>query len=153
MSADSYAAALEVIKTNREQIWLDRPAELAAIRGRLGAMGQNLTTLCFADKDTHSIMKYLHTLRDAAGEGVDLAALKALARMQLAFDKGRFERYYLAPGIAQVFEAAVTAIDQAADADQFRTAVAELLLYAMRLNFWVDLEIPWPKLVESLNSD
>lgn len=150
MSADSYATALEEIKTGREQIWLDRPAELAAIKGRLGAMGQNLTTLCFADKDTHSIMKYLHTLRDAAGAGEDLGALKALARMQLTFDQGRFERYYLAPGIARVFGAAATATDLAADAEEFRTVVGELLLYAMRLNYWVDLEIPWPKLVESI---
>ena len=31
-----------------------------------------MTPLIFADKDTHSIVKYLHTLRDAVDQGVDL---------------------------------------------------------------------------------
>jgi hypothetical protein len=149
MSTGKYQEAMARVTAGREEIWLDEPADLAAIKARQGAMKQNLTTLMFADKDTHSIMKYLHTLRDAAGEGVDLKALKALAIKQIKYDQTRFENYYLSNGTAGVFKAAADGVQAAGDADEFRALIGELLLYTMRLNHWVDISIPWPKLVES----
>ena len=150
MSAQKYQEAIAAVKAGREKIWLDRPADLEAIEGRLGAMGQNLTTLMFADKDTHSIMKYLHTLRDAAQDGVELGALKALATKQVRYDAVRFKNYYRSHEIAGVFETAAGGVEAAGDAEEFRSIIAELLLYAMRLNWWVDIIIPWPALAASI---
>ena len=146
MSAEKYQEAIAAITAGREKIWLEPPAGLDAIKGRLGAKGQNLTTLIFADKDTHSIMKYLHTLRDAAAEGVDLDALKNLAVRQFKYDQRRFVNYYRANDIASVFEAAAEGAQAAGDVEEFRALTGELLLYDMRLNYWVDINIPWSEL-------
>ena len=149
MSTEKFQEAIELVTAGREKIWLDQPADLDSIKGRLGAKDQSLTTLIFADKDTHSIMKYLHALRDAAAEGVDLDALKNLAVKQIKYDQVRFENYYRSPEIAGVFEAAAEGVQAAAGPEEFRAITGELLLYGMRLNYWVDINIPWPELVES----
>ena len=147
MTSVSVEHIINLIKKEREKIWLSRPEDIRTLKRRLGAAKQNLTTLIYADNDTQSMEKYLYHLRQASKlDGMDLDTLRMLAIKQLEFDHRRADIYYQLNNFAKVLLQAIEALKGIRSVEDYRRLVEELIFYIGKLNFWIDLEIPWNKL-------
>ena len=113
-------------------------------------MNQSLTTVMYADTDTQSIAKYLYNLREVSKlSKIDLETLKKTTLVQLQFDQSRSTRYYQLGTATKVLTKTIRALPKVRSMKDYQALIGELLLYIGRLNFWIDLEIPWAKLASA----
>lgn len=144
---------VKMIKTEREKIWLHRPEDIKTLKKRVGPMKQKFTTIIYADNDTQSVVKYLYNLREVSKlAGIDLETLKKVTLMQLQFDQKRATIYYHLGNTAKIFTRTVEAIQEVRSTEDYRDLIGEMLLYIGKLNYWIDLEIPWNKLAITFRS-
>jgi hypothetical protein len=150
MASNRLAKVIHSIRKEREKIWLRRSEDIPTLKKRIGSMKQNFTTVMYADTDTQSMVKYLYHLRETSKlKGVNLDTLKKVAINQLQFDQGRATRYYRLHKTAELLGQAIEALKTVRSVSAYRALIGELLLYLGKLNYWIDLEIPWAKLAKA----
>jgi hypothetical protein len=136
--------ALERIKAAREAIWYEEPEELVDLTGRKATREQAASTVLYASTKLATLITFLNHVRGVAqGGGVDLATMKAVTAPYLEFHAGVYGNFYKLAGTAEVVRWANDALAEVATLEDYATLVGELAIYLNRVDYWVDLKIPW----------
>ena len=135
---------LDRIVAAREAIWFEEPAEITRLPEIKAARDQGASTVLFAATKLATLVTFLNHMRGVAkGGGVDLETMKAVTEPYLAFHAGVYGNFYQLAGTAQVVRWAQEALADAANLEEYATLVGELAIYLNRVDYWVDLKIPW----------
>jgi hypothetical protein len=142
-------ASVARIKAAREAIWLTEPADIARLRKKKGARGQGASAVLYAAMKLGQLVTFLNHLREVARKGgVDLGTMKAVAAPLLEFYANTYGGFYQMIDTAAVVRQAKTALEEVKTLEEYVTLTGELSLYVGRLDYWVDLLIPWAKFGE-----
>ncbi len=153
MATKGLAEVIRAIRKERERIWLRKPEDIGSLKRRIGARKQNFTTVMYADTDTQAMVKYLYNLRDASKiKGVDLPTLKRITEIMLGLDQRRAVIYYHLQKTAQLLEMTMDALKRVRTVKGYQSLIGEVLLYIGKLNYWIDLEIPWSRLAKAFRT-
>jgi hypothetical protein len=83
-------------------------------------------------------------MRGVANQGgMDLETMKAATEPYLAFHASVYGNFYKFADTAQVVRWAQEALADAATLEEYATVAGELAIYLNRVDYWVDLKIPW----------
>jgi hypothetical protein len=135
---------LAKIVAARKAIWFEEPEEIARLPEIKAARDQGASTVLFAATKLATLITFLNHMRGVAKEGgLDLETLKAVTEPYLAFHAGVYGNFYQLSDTAKVVRWAQEAVTDAASLDEYITAVGELAIYLNRIDYWVDLKIPW----------
>jgi hypothetical protein len=141
--------SLEKIRVARESIWLNEPADLARLKTRKGARGQGASAVIYAAMKLGQLVVFLNHLREVARKGgVDLKTMKAITDPLLDFYASTYGGFYQMTDTATVVRLAKAALGDAKSLDDYVALTGELSLYVGRMDYWVDLLIPWPRFGE-----
>jgi hypothetical protein len=136
--------ALEKIKTARQAIWTEEPYEIKRLTSIKGAWGQGASTVLFAATKLATLITFLNHMRGAAMQGeVDLDTMKKVTQPYLEFHASVYGNHYQFTGTAQVVRWAAEGISKANTLADYATLVGELAIYLNRMDYWVDMKIPW----------
>jgi hypothetical protein len=136
--------ALERIKAAREAIWYEEPQELVRLTDRKATREQAASTVLYATTKLATLITFLNHVRGVAQEGgVDLATMKAVTVPYLEFHAGVYGNFYKLAGTAEVVRWANDALAEVETLEDYATLVGELAIYLNRVDYWVDLKIPW----------
>jgi hypothetical protein len=145
----SYATTVERLVNERKSILLEKPADMKLLKARLGARGQNLSVLIYAAADTGALVECLSSIRATAlEESSDLPTLISLTRKAASFWGSRFKRYYHLETLHNLVNEAIAVLDEVKTKEEFITLVQALASYVGKMNYWVDLEIPWGEITK-----
>jgi hypothetical protein len=135
---------LEKIVAAREAIWFEEPAEIRRLPEIKATMDQGASTVLFAATKLQTLITFLNHMRAVANQGgVDLETMKAATEPYLAFHAGVYGNFYKFADTAQVVRWAQEALADAATLEEYAAVVGELAIYLNRVDYWVDLKIPW----------
>jgi hypothetical protein len=135
---------IDEIKSAREAIWHEEPAEIARLPDIKAAWDQGASTVLFAATKLATLITFLNHVRDVArAGGVDLATLKAVTGPYLAFHAGVYGNFYRLATVARTVRLAEEALAGVSSLDEFSALIGELAIYLNRVDYWVDLHIPW----------
>jgi hypothetical protein len=135
---------LDKIKAAREEIWYEEPHELVRLTGRKATRNQAASTVLYAATKLATLITFLNHVRGVAqGGGVDLATMKAVTVPFLEFHAGVYGNFYQLAGTAEVVRWANDALVEVATLEEYATLMGELAIYLNRVDYWVDLKIPW----------
>jgi hypothetical protein len=138
--------ALKKIKAAREAIWLEEPPDMERLRGRKGARNQGASAVLYAATKLATLITFLNHVRGVARQGgVDLETMKAVTEPFLEFHAGLYGGFYQLTDTAEVVRWAEEALSEVKTLEDYATLMGELALYVGRVDYWVDLEIPWAK--------
>lgn len=136
--------AIEEIKAAHEAIWHDEPAEIARLVDIKGAWDQGASTVLFAATKLATLITFLNHVRDVARtETVDLETMKAVTGPYLAFHAGVYGNFYRLADVSRTVRLAEEALATASSLDEYVALIGELAIYLNRVDYWVDLHIPW----------
>ncbi|HSB78386.1 MAG TPA: hypothetical protein VLM91_06345 [Candidatus Methylomirabilis sp.] len=136
--------------TAREAIWLTEPADIARLRTRKGARNQGASAVLYAAMKLGQLVTFLNHLRGVARKGrVDLGAMRAITDPLLDFYADTYGGFYRMTDTADVVRLAKAALREVRTLDEYVELTGELSLYIGRMDYWVDLLIPWAKLGEA----
>jgi hypothetical protein len=142
-------SSLEKIKAAREAIWLDGPADLARLRTRKGARNQRASAVIYAAMKLGQLVVFLNHLREVARQGgVDLGTMKTIMKPLLDFYAETYGGFYQMTDTAAVVRQASAALGAVQSLEEYVALAGELSLYIGRVDYWVDLLIPWAKFGE-----
>jgi hypothetical protein len=142
-------ASLEKIKTAREAIWLNEPADIGRLRTRKGARNQGASALIYAAMKLGQLVVFLNHLRGVARQGgADLRTMKAITVELLEFYAKMYADHYQMADTAAVVRQAKVALQEVETLEKYVVLTGELSLYIGRMDYWVDLLIPWAKFGE-----
>ncbi len=142
-------ASLEKIKAAREVIWLNEPADIARLREKKGARNQGASAVIYAAMKLGQLVVFLNHLRETARQGeVDLTTMKAILTPLLESYVSQYGGFYQMIDTAAVVRQAKEALQAAKTLDEYVALTGELSLYIGRMDYWVDLLIPWAKFGE-----
>jgi len=142
-------ASLEKIKAAREAIWLNEPADISRLRTRKGARNQGASAVLYAAMKLGQLVTFLNHLREVARKGgVDLGTMKAIAGPLLEFYAGTYGGFYQMTDTAQVVRQARAVLQEAKSLEEYAALLGGLSLYIGRMDYWIDLLIPWAKFGE-----
>jgi len=136
--------ALEKIRAAREAIWFEEPGEVKRLSGRKAAWNQGASTVLYAATKLATLITFLNHVRGVAmAGGVDLATMKTITEPFLEFHAGVYGNFYQFADTAQVVRWAAEALSEVTTLKDYAVLVGELAIYLNRVDYWVDLEIPW----------
>jgi hypothetical protein len=142
-------AALEKIRAAREAIWLNEPADIARLRTRKGARSQGASAVLYAAMKLGQLVTFLNHLRGVARQGgVDLGTMKAVTDPLLEFYANTYGGFYQMTDTAGMVRQAKAALREVKTLEEYAALTGELSLYIGRMDYWVDLLIPWAKFGE-----
>lgn len=142
--------SLEKIKAAREAIWLNEPADIARLRTRKGARNQGASAVLYAAMKLGQLVTFLNHLRGVARKGgVDLGTMKSITAPLLDFYADTYGGFYRMTDTAEVVRLAKAALQTVKTLDEYVALTGEISLYIGRMDYWVDLLIPWAKLGEA----
>ena len=142
-------ASVEKIKTAREAIWLHEPADIGRLRTRKGARNQGASALLYAAMKLGQLVVFLNHLREVAKQGgVDLETMRRITEPLLEFYAKQYNGFYQLIDTAAIVRQGESALRGVRTLDEYAALVGELSLYVGRMDYWVDLEIPWPQFGE-----
>jgi hypothetical protein len=142
-------ASLEKIKAAREVIWLNEPADIARLRVKKGARNQGASAVIYAAMKLGQLVVFLNHLRETARcGGVDLTTMKAIVAPLLESYAAQYGGFYQMIDTAAVVRQAKEALQAAKTLEEYVALTGELSLYIGRMDYWVDLLIPWAKFGE-----
>ena len=137
---------LEKIRAARQSIWTEEPAEVKRLPGIKGAWNQGASTILFATTKLVTLITFLNHMRDIARQGgVDLETMKTVTAPYLEFHAAVFGNHYQLAEAAQVIRWAKEALPNLKTLAEYATLIEELAIYLNRLDYWVDLKIPWAR--------
>ncbi|MFN2290239.1 MAG: hypothetical protein ACK2UC_03500 [Anaerolineae bacterium] len=135
---------LQQIRTAREEIWDEEPLEVKQLSSRKAARGQAATTMLYATTKLATLITFLNHMRGVARDGdVDLATMKAVIVPYVRFHAGVIGGFYQLAETARIVRLAEGALEEAGSLDEFASLVGELSIYLNRIDYWIDLHIPW----------
>lgn len=141
---------LERIKAAREAIWLSEPADIARLKMRKGARNQGASAMLYAAMKLGQLVTFLNHMRGVARRsGVDLGTMKAITDPLLDFYADTYGGFYRMADTAEVVRLAKAAMREVKTLDEYVALTGELSLYIGRMDYWVDLLIPWAKFGEA----
>jgi hypothetical protein len=92
---------------------------------------------------------FLSHLRGVARRGgVELATMKAITDPLLAFYAGTYAGFYQMTDTAEIVRQAKALLQEVGSLEEYVALTGELSLYVGRMDYWVDLLIPWAKFGE-----
>jgi len=137
---------LAKIKAAREAIWFEEPAELQRLAEIKGAWDQGASTVLFAATKLATLITFLnHMRRLARREDLDLETVKAVTEPYLAFHAGVYGNFYQLADTSRTVRWAKEALSQVQSLDEYAALIGELAIYLNRVDYWVDLKIPWAR--------
>ena len=84
-----------------------------------------------------------------AGKGepgdVDLATMVAMTEPYLAFHAGVYGNFYQFADTEKVVRWAIEGLAEVETLEGYAELIGELAIYLNRMDYWVDLKIPWAK--------
>ncbi len=133
----------------RERIWLDEPEDIARLRKVKGARGQGASAVLYAAMKLGQLVVSLNHLREVARHGnVDLDTMKAVADPLLESYAATYGGFYQMTDTASVVRRATMLLRNVESLPEFAAVAGELSLYIGRMDYWVDLLIPWARFGE-----
>ncbi len=140
---------LEKIKAAREAIWKDEPADIARLKTRKGARNQGASAVIYAAMKLGQLAVFLNHLRGVARRGgVELATMKAITDPLLASYSATYGGFYQMTDTAEIVRQAKALLQEVGTLEEYIALTGELSLYIGRMDYWVDLLIPWAKFGE-----
>jgi hypothetical protein len=137
---------LKRIKSARQEIWWNEPAEVKRLPGIKATRGQGASTVLYAATKLATLITFLNHMRGVARQGgVDLKTMKGVTLPYLEFHAGVYGNFYQFADTAQVVRQAKAALGQAETLEDYTAVVEELSIYLNRIEYWVDMKIPWAK--------
>ena len=134
------------IRAAREAIWFEEPAELKRLAGIKGAWDQGASTVLFAATKLATLITFLnHMRRLARQEDLDLETVKVVTEPYLTFHAGVYGNFYQLADTARTVRWAKEALAQVQSLDEYAALIGELAIYLNRVDYWVDLKIPWAR--------
>lgn len=135
---------LNQIRAAREQIWHEEPLEVQQLSSRKAARGQAASTVLYATTKLATLITFLNHMRGVAHEGgVELATMKAVTVPYVRFHAGIIGGFYQLAETARIVRLAEGALGEAGSLDEFANLLGELSIYLNRIDYWIDLHIPW----------
>jgi hypothetical protein len=142
-------APVDKIRVAREAIWLNEPADIARLRTRKGARNQGASAVLYAAMKLGQLVTFLNHLRGVARQGgVDLGTMKAVTDPLLEFYANTYGGFYQMTDTAAAVHQAKAALREVETLEEYAALTGELSLYIGRMDYWVDLLIPWAKFGE-----
>lgn len=139
-------ASVERIKAAREAIWLNEPADIARLKTRKGARSQGASAVIYAAMKLGQLVTFLNHLRETARQGgIDLPTMKAITAPLLESYAAQYGGFYQMVDTAGVVREARAAVQDVKTLEEYVELTGELSLYIGRMDYWVDLLIPWAK--------
>lgn len=136
--------ALKKIRAARQAIWAEEPAEVQRLPGIKGAWDQGASTVLFAATKLATVITFLNHMRGLARQGgVDLETMKTITIPYLEFHAAVLGNHYQFADAAQTTRWASEAMPGLQTLTDYAALVEELAIYLNRLDYWVDLKIPW----------
>ena len=136
--------AVEKMRSARQAIWTEEPAEVKRLASIKGAWNQGASTVLFAATKLATLITFLNHMRGVARRGgVDLETMIQVTKPYLEFHASVFGNHYQFADTAQVVRWAAEAILEANTLEDYATLIGELAIYLNRVDYWVDLKIPW----------
>ncbi|MBN2441564.1 MAG: hypothetical protein JXJ04_09455, partial [Spirochaetales bacterium] len=135
------------IQKEREKIWLEKPEDINLLRKKIGTKNQNFTIVMYANSDTQAMVKYLFNFLEASKQRkIDINTMKNITIQILKFDQRKMLVYYNLSRTSLIIEKAISAITKINGINEYKKIIKELLLFIGKINYWIDLEIPWKQL-------
>ncbi len=142
-------AALERIRAARQAIWLEPPADIARLRTKKGSRNQGASAVLYAAMKLGQLVTFLNHVRGVARQGgVELGTMKAVTGPLLESYAGMYGGFYQMTDAAELVREAHAALGEAVSLESYAELTGELSLYLGRLDYWVDLLIPWARFGE-----
>ena len=142
--------SLEMIKAARESIWLNEPADIVRLRTRRGARNQGASAVLYAAMKLGQLVTFLNHMRGVARKGgVDLGTMKAVTDPLLDFYADTYAGFYRMTDTAEIVRQAKAALREVKTLDEYVALTGGLSLYVGRMDYLVDLQIPWAKFGET----
>jgi hypothetical protein len=142
--------SLGKIKVAREAIWLNEPADIARLRAKKGARNQGASAVLYAAMKLGQLVTFLNHMRGVARKGgVDLGTMRAVTDPLLDFYADTYGGFYRMTDTAEIVRLAKAALQEVKTLDEYVALTGELSLYVGRMDYWVDLLIPWAKFGEA----
>ncbi len=140
-------ASVGKIRAAREAIWLDEPADIARLKARRkGPRDQGASPVVYADMTLWQLVAFLNHLRGIAREGkADLGTMRAITEGLLESFVKQFGNWFELIDTAAVLRQANAALREVKTLEEYVALAEELSLYVGRMEYWVDLLIPWAK--------
>ena len=139
-------AWLKKIRAAREAIWLNEPPDLGRLQTRKGARNQGASAVIYAAMKLGQLVVFLNHLRSVAGIGeADLGTMKRITDSLLEFYANQYGGFYQMTDTADIVRQAKVGLEQVKSLEQYVELTGELSLYVGRMDYWVDLLIPWGK--------
>jgi len=142
---------LRMLEEERKKIWtVNKPKDIDRMRTRLGAKGQNYTINAYSVGDTNGICDFLHSMRiTAKDETTDIKTLISATCNLLSFEGSRFARYYKLEDTTKLIEKTVDVLKKDVKTNkEFLEVIEALMSYLGKINYWLDLEMPWKELAD-----
>ncbi len=142
--------AIALFDAQREKIWFDQPAEIAALgRGEVprgtGARGQYLSTIIFAEGETRTLADEMLWGLIRVGEDnpdADLRTLQLLIKEIMGY-KANFFDFVSLPEAAEMLHLYVRVAGECETLADLVRLSHSALSWANRLHMWVDFILPW----------
>jgi hypothetical protein len=100
--------------------------------------------MLYATTKLATLITFLNHMRGVARDGdVDLATMKAVTVPYVRFHAGVIGGFYQLAETARIVRLAEGALEEAGSLDEFASLVGELSIYLNRIDYWIDLHIPW----------
>ena len=137
------------METARDPLFHTPPEEITALLRRQGAQ-QPAGGLLYSEADTRNFHEVLFVIHQTVSAGTDApAGLQRLITSLMAYYAGRFRGWYGLEEAARRVEAAAAGLDYG-DKAAFLAGLEELMAVAGRINFWIDAQMPWYEINETL---
>jgi hypothetical protein len=136
--------ALQRIKAAHEAIWSDEPPEIARLFDIKAARNQGASTVLYAATKLATLITFLNHVRGIALAGaVDLETMKPVTASFLEFHAGALGGFFQLADTAKIVRWAREALPEVLSLDDYASLIGELSIYLNRVDYWLDLRIPW----------
>jgi hypothetical protein len=137
---------LERIMAAREAIWFEEPREIERLTSIKATRNQSASTVLYAATKLATLITFLNHMRGVArGGGVDLGTMKTVTEPFLEFHAGVYGGFYQLSDTAETVRWAKEALADVTSLEDYATLTGELAIYLNRVEYWVDLKIPWAR--------
>lgn len=140
---------LDQIVAARQSIWLTEPPDLARLRTKKGARQQGASPVLYATAKLGQLAVFLNHLRQVARQHpVDLATMRVVTETMLEFYANQYGGFYGLTDTAHIVRVGKEALAHVQTLDDYIAVVGELAIYVSRVDYWVDMLIPWARFGE-----
>lgn len=138
------AVAQELFRTG-DRYLMERPADMATLRTRMGTRGQNLTVAIYAYVSLNSSVDLLYQLQEnCPKEEYDLDTLVRITVDWLAsLAPHHVSHCYGLHELADLTSRAMDELKKAGSREEVREIIQGLEHYYNMIRTWIDLEFPW----------